>query len=336
MKKILALLLALVICLSLCACGGKKAASSGDGNASVSVIYPGTGGDKIDLDNLVLVDDSKVKITIAEFYTNKMISAGNSDGGKCATFKIENKTKQDMNISIIPYLDNEALTAASVEGSTMVEAGRVGRIGYAFTYGIYPNWTDLESLDDLYDLEFTFEFAIGFNTGKSEIHKVSCSVADALVSDNMSANSADSAQEEPVFIGPAGAKDSSHWTTAGEANLSVDEITNELVGTWCYDLPDQNSIYPKYVILEFNAEGHYNYFSVIAYTTGHKVDYSSEGTYTVSGDIVKCSIVGESGKVIGYYDYIPVFENGTFKLIQKGHDIECIKGDWYSYLDEHR
>ena len=182
MKKAISLLLALVMCLSLCACGSSKSESSGNSSVSVTipVIHPGTGGDKIDLDDLVLAEDDKVKISVVEFYTNKMISAGNSDGGKCVTFKIENKTDREMNVTIIPYLNNESLTAAGVEGSNAVEAGRVGRMGFAFTYGFYPNWTDLESLDELYDLEFTFELQIGAGTSNFEKHKVNCSVADAM------------------------------------------------------------------------------------------------------------------------------------------------------------
>lgn len=185
MKKAISLLLAIVLCLSLCACGGSKQESNGNGNTSVSVtipvIYPGTGGDKIALDDLVLAEDDKVKISVVEFYTNKIISAGNSDGGKCITFKIENKTDYEMNVWLKSYLNNETLEVAFVDGnSTVIEAGRVGRIGFSFTYGSYPNWTDLESLEDLYDLEFTFDLKIGFGTANYEEHKVQCSFASAM------------------------------------------------------------------------------------------------------------------------------------------------------------
>lgn len=193
MKKTMTLLLALVMCLSLCACGSNKAESGNNASVTIPVIHPGTDGDKIDLDDLVLVDDSKVKISIVEFYTNKMISAGNSDGGKCATFKVENKTDREMVVNVIPYLDNESLTAAGVEGSNAVEAGRVGRMGFSFTYGMYPNWTDLESLDELYEMEFTFELAIGVGTSNYENHKVNCSVAAALNGDNSFVSDSESA-----------------------------------------------------------------------------------------------------------------------------------------------
>lgn len=116
----------------------------------------------------------------------------------------------------------------------------------------------------------------------------------------------------------------------------IEEIAAQLIGTWYYELPNQDSLYPKYIILDFNDKGYYNYFSVIAYPSGHKVDYSSNSTYEVSADLVKCNIVGESGDIIGSFDYIPTFENDTFKLIQKGHNVECVKGDWLDYLEQHR
>ena len=188
MKKTIALMLALSMCLSLCACGRKIVENIPVANLAPQVIYPETTGEKIELGDLVLAEDDKVKITLVDFYVNKLISAGNSDGGKCATFKIENKTDREMNVWLTPYLNNESLEAVFLDGnSTVIEAGRVGRMGFSFNYGTYPNWTDVESLEDLYDLEFTFELQIGFGTSNYEEHKVSCSVAAAMGGESASA-----------------------------------------------------------------------------------------------------------------------------------------------------
>lgn len=116
----------------------------------------------------------------------------------------------------------------------------------------------------------------------------------------------------------------------------VEEITTQLIGTWYYELPSQDSTFPEYVILDFKEKGYYDYYAVIAYSSGHKVDHIINGTYEVSEDLVKCNNVGENGKFISSFNYIPVFENDTFKLIQKGRSIECVKGDWLNYLEEHR
>ena len=179
MKKATSLLMVLVLCLSLCACGGNK---SDNGNMSVNApaIYIGTPetiGDKVEFDNLVLAENDVAKIMLVEFYVDKLYGSGNSDGAKCAIFKVENKTEHEMSVWVTPYLDNERISLANIEGSSTIEAGRVGRLGYYFTFGEYPNATDLESIEDLYNLEFTFELK---DMSNFENNKVNCSVADAL------------------------------------------------------------------------------------------------------------------------------------------------------------
>lgn len=193
MKRIISLILALTIIVVLCACGSKQEEDNSqvEGNSNDNVIndvsattldtQPPMVIDKIDLGELVLVDDANVKISLLEFYTNTLIAFGNSDGGKCATFKVENKTDREINVWVLPYLNNESLQAAFVDGSsTAVEAGRIGRMGFSFTYGSYPNCSDLESVEELYDMEFTFELSIGAGTSNFERHNVTASVATAI------------------------------------------------------------------------------------------------------------------------------------------------------------
>ena len=197
MKKTTALILALVMCLSLCACGGNK---SGNGQNDPAVYIggmPDTVGDKIEFDNLVLAETEQVKIMLVDFYVDKLFASGNSDGAKCATFKIENKTEHEMSVWVTPYLDNEALGTVGVEGSTTVEAGRIGRQGYTFTYGEFPNCTDLESLEDLYDLEFTFDLR---DLSTFDDYKVNCSVADAMSGNNGVAADSESPMAENFSI----------------------------------------------------------------------------------------------------------------------------------------
>lgn len=179
MKKAISLLLALVMCLSLCACGGNKS-DNGNMGLNAPVVYigtPNTVGEKVEFDNLVLAENDVAKIMLIEFYVDKLYGSGNSDGAKCAIFKVENKTEHELNVWVTPYLNNERISLANIEGSTMIEAGRAGRLGYYFTFGEYPNATDLESIEDLYDLEFTFELK---DMSNFENHKVNCSVAAAL------------------------------------------------------------------------------------------------------------------------------------------------------------
>ncbi len=56
MKKIIFLILAFALSLSLCACGGEKSEGKEDVSVSAPVVNPETGSDQIDLDDLELVD----------------------------------------------------------------------------------------------------------------------------------------------------------------------------------------------------------------------------------------------------------------------------------------
>lgn len=177
MKKTAALILALAMVLGLCACGQKVTEDVPATNPVSQVTPQDTIDERSEFEDLVLYEDENVTITLVEFYTEKLIAIGDSSGGKCATFKVENKTDSEVSVWVLPYLNNETLQATMVDGTTAVEAGRIGRMGFAFTYGVYPNWEDLESLDDLYNLEFTFELHVRNGTPS---YKAQCSVAAAL------------------------------------------------------------------------------------------------------------------------------------------------------------
>ena len=182
MKKTLSLLLALVMCLSLCACGV----------GNVQVMYPSSSGEKIEFEDVVLAEDENVKITLVEFYEDTLLKAQNSDSAKCVTFKVENKTDSDMDFYVTPYLNNERYEAAYVSGNT-VEAGRIGSVGISVTYG--HNHSDVESLEELYNLELTFELTTGSGTNNYNNYKIQCSIQDAL---NGTANVETAAPEAAV------------------------------------------------------------------------------------------------------------------------------------------
>lgn len=288
MKRIISLLLALAMSLALCACGNEKTESestpmpSSEASITAPVIIPETVSDKIDLGNLVLAEDDKVKISLVEFYTNPIISAGNSDGAKCATFKIENKTDREMNVWVIPYLHNEGLEAVFIDGnSTAVEAGRIGRMGFSFTYGAYPNWTDVESLDELYELEFTFELSLGAGTSNFESYEVKCSVDAAL---NPESNDA-TALNRFSFRNDVHFGDSMDEITAKEQVLEIDY---ESAGEDGYVSAQAKSGMYETVTFEGAEDAYLFYFfdaktmdlSQVYVMFGHGDDYSSmKNTY---------------------------------------------------------
>lgn len=180
MKKMIAMTLALILCLSLCACGQKTAENTNTVVVQTpQVIYPDTTGEKIDMGDLLLAEDENVKITLVDFYVeNRNLMSGPSEE-KCATLKIENKTQQELVFNARAYLDNEELTVIGMS-SNSVEAGRVARYAATYDYGVYPNSTPVESLDKLYGLEWSIELMFGAGTNDRNQYDVQCSIAEAM------------------------------------------------------------------------------------------------------------------------------------------------------------
>ena len=144
----MALFLALLMCLSLCACGVTSAESSNGVAQTPQVIYPDTTGEKIKFDDLVLAEDNNVKVMLTNFYEEEMYLVNGTQNEKCATLKIENKTDQELSFYVRAYLNNEELSVIGMSGNS-VEAGRIGNYSATYDYGVYPNTTVVESLDKL-------------------------------------------------------------------------------------------------------------------------------------------------------------------------------------------
>lgn len=112
----------------------------------------------------------------------------------------------------------------------------------------------------------------------------------------------------------------------------IAEITEQLVGEWRYVKNDK-----EYTILEFNNEGYYFMYPVTIYPSGHKVGTTLKGSYEVSAEIISCSIKYDNGDVTpGAFEYKVTYENGTLGITHKGLNLECVKGEWFDYLEENR
>lgn len=111
----------------------------------------------------------------------------------------------------------------------------------------------------------------------------------------------------------------------------IAEITEQLVGEWCYVKNDR-----EYTILEFNDAGYFNQVPVVANSRGHQVDTILSGTYEVSENLLKATTLDSNGKALGGFECELIYENGELRVIYKNLGLECTKGDWYDYLEEHR
>lgn len=116
----------------------------------------------------------------------------------------------------------------------------------------------------------------------------------------------------------------------------VAEITSLLIGEWCYEKTNTSGKWPEYTIVEFNDEGYFNMIPVVAKSSGHQVDTILSGTYEVSENLVIATTLDSKGEVLGEFKFEVIYENDNLRIIHKGLGLECTKGDWLDYLEEHR
>ena len=173
MKRFFALLLALVMCLSLCACGNK---SSDDMQSEVS-------GTK-EFENVILADNDAVKIELVNFYAKEDNWAHLGEIiEKGFTMRITNKTSSTVGFNPNHfYLDNEEVSIVIGFVSNSVEAGRTAIIPYSIWYETQPYNTPVKTFDELSRLEGSFDFwadVTGKNYGVS-LPDVSINIQSAL------------------------------------------------------------------------------------------------------------------------------------------------------------
>lgn len=147
MKRFFALLLAVMMCLSLCACGNK----SGDDTQS------GSSGTK-EFENVILADNDAVKIELVNFYAKEDNWAHLGEIiEKGFTMRITNKTSSTVGFNPNHfYLDNEEVSIMMMGISDSVEAGRTAIIPYSIWYETQPYNTPVKTFDELSRLEGSF------------------------------------------------------------------------------------------------------------------------------------------------------------------------------------
>lgn len=173
MKRFFALLLAVMMCLSLCACGNK----SGDDTQS------GSSGTK-EFENVILADNDAVKIELVNFYAKEDNWAHLGEIiEKGFTMRITNKTSSTVGFNPNHfYLDNEEVSIMMMGISDSVEAGRTAIIPYSIWYETQPYNTPVKTFDELSRLEGSFKFwadVTGKNYGVS-LPDVSINIQSAL------------------------------------------------------------------------------------------------------------------------------------------------------------
>lgn len=161
MKKWIALLLALVMCLSLCACGGggEKTTPAQADNGETADADQQDDTASIDFDEIVVWENEEVTIALVQFYEKPYKWESGEEIEKIAVFKVTNHADHKVNISCVNemYLDDESAYVNNLSGFTLVAPEKSGRFEFLIGNGTRENHTALDSIDDLYLLNGTFE-----------------------------------------------------------------------------------------------------------------------------------------------------------------------------------
>lgn len=181
MKKTISLLLALVLCLSLCACG-----ASGKANPSDAFMDSGNtasqddNNEMIEFENTIVADDMDVTIELVNFHTKEYDWVEGKQQEKIVTFRFTNKTDQQLFLNADNfYLDNEKAYVCMEDGTVSLEAGRAGKYSFIVAENTSPEHTALRSLDELYKLEGTFSGYTKYGDSHKDL-EISFSISKAM------------------------------------------------------------------------------------------------------------------------------------------------------------
>lgn len=180
MKKVLAALLAMALCLSVCACGAEpEEGMQSTGSAQTAPAEESKDSGKISFDDLVLAEDAYVKIVLVEFFETEINMADGVHLEKCIALKIENKTDRNLVFMLNACIHNESVTPMILRSSNSVGAGQIGDVYYFFDRGTSPNLVPLDTLEELYGLELSFDCYFGDGPDMQK-HQISCTVEAAM------------------------------------------------------------------------------------------------------------------------------------------------------------
>lgn len=162
MKKWIALLLAVLMCLSLCACGGgqtnddssdsETAAKENDGAAEPD-------GDSMKFNEALVWEDEDIKVTLVEFYSKEFNwGGGDKQIEKVVVFKAENHSDHQLNLMACDfYLEDEYAYVNSLDGFKLLAPGKSGTFSFLVAREVSGDHEALDTLDELFLVNGTIE-----------------------------------------------------------------------------------------------------------------------------------------------------------------------------------
>jgi hypothetical protein len=228
MKKTISLTLTAALLCSLCACGGDTASAEPSTSVVSSVesvqeesvqetVVPEeasaeevssaeaeeaeeTDNDLIEFENVILVDNETLTMELVNFYAQDCNWSSGVQNEKYITVKVTNKT--DHGILLNPdkfYLNDEEAWVSITNGSITPDAGKSGTYSFMVATNTMPEHTALDSLDELYGLEGTFDGLNTYDDDNNTSLEVSFSIPDALGAASDGDTVADNAQMKEQY-----------------------------------------------------------------------------------------------------------------------------------------
>ena len=172
----------------------------------------------IEFENVVLVDNDAIKIELVNFYAEDVKWFSDVQNEKYITVKATNKSNHD--ISLNPgnfYLGDEAVVAIMITGSIAPAPGKSGNYAFMIQYNTSPESTALDSLEELYALEGSFDgLNIYEDSSKNTRLSVNFNIQSAINGETASDDADALAQTEVIYeIGDTVSTDTLEFTLTG-------------------------------------------------------------------------------------------------------------------------
>ena len=175
MKKLLCLLLALTVCLSLCACGNTTEKEAETEETPNEVTPEQTTAEEyktIEFEEPVVVwEDENIRVELICFFEEPFYwTPGDPVIEKGATFRLINKSDVEVIVRLLEaYVGMDAVQLVQSAGGDTPAPQKAMTVNYIFQKFVGSNTAPLESLEDLYQLDGYFYVALKEKPGENVI-----------------------------------------------------------------------------------------------------------------------------------------------------------------------
>ena len=279
----------------------------------------------IEFEDVILIDDENVTIELVNFYEEtKNWDTGTRDE-KVISFKVYNNTDHELRISLRDaYIGDEEAWVCMLDGNVGPKPGKSKTLRYYIDYNTSPNPTELESINDLYDLEGYFDIFNSYeDTSKNNGYETEFAIENVVSAENNEVNEEAETGSNVLQVGEIAKTDLAEFTLdetqfANSLGLSYEDwLKPANAGGTLGAGDDKVFAYMSYTVKNLAKE------SVSAYDfINIKIDYMEGYIYedSVFCDIEKFSTSSSVSSDVGLQNIEPLQEHkiwGAVKCIVK-------------------